>query len=176
MVAAALLLVPAAAGAASKAPGARITVRCAAVAFQVFVERSGQVRLVEYEAGSRANNWRPIRTTRVLAYIDAATQRYHPDCKRVGRRMLHPRGLVGPYRFDVAGKVFCSSSAFFADPKVARFVLLQFKPVLDARRRQVGIRLIATINSTPVVTVFMTKKTGGLSYDSIEHCIRNYWP
>jgi hypothetical protein len=156
--------------------GTPLTVRCDARAWQAFLDPSGHVRLVEYRFGTQYNNWNPTPTGRVIAYIDAATQRFSPDCKRVSRRTLVPRGLVGPYPRDVQSRVFCSSNSFPGDGKLARYTLLQFKPVLDRKKHRIGTRLIATINATPVLNAFMSVKGGGISYEPIDHCVRNWWP
>jgi hypothetical protein len=153
-----------------------LTVRCDAKAWQAFLEPSGQLRLLEYRFGSQFNNWKPIPTGHVIAYVDATTQRFDPACKRVTHRAFSPRGLVGPYPRDVKSRIFCSSSAFPQDARFAHYTLLQFKPVLDRKNHRIGVRLIATINATPVLNAFMTLKGGGISYEPIDHCIRNWWP
>jgi hypothetical protein len=155
---------------------ARTVVRCDAKAWQAFLDPSGEVRLVEYRFGTQYNNWNPMPTGRVIAYIDAATQRFSPDCKRVSRRALVPRGLVGPYPRDVKSRVFCSSNSFPGDGRLAHYTLLEFQPVLDRKKHRIGTRLIATINATPVINAFMTVKGGGISYEPTDHCIRNWWP
>ena len=68
------------------------------------------------------------------------------------------------------------SSSFAATAEFARYTLLQFKPVLDRKRRAIGTRISATINATPVLNAFVTQKGGGISYEPTDHCIRNYWP
>jgi hypothetical protein len=151
------------------------TVRCDARAFQAFLGPAGQIRVVEYRLGTAYNSWRPVPTTHVLAYVDATTHRFAPDCRRVTHRAFAPRNLVGPYPRDVDNRVFCSSSSFAATAEFARYTLLQFKPVLDRKRRTVGTRIIATINKTPVLNSFVTQKGGGISYEPTDHCIRNYW-
>ena len=152
------------------------TVRCDAKAFQAFLDPSGQVRLVEYRLGDPANNFKPTPTTHVLAYIDAATQRFSPGCKRIAHRPLATRDLVGPYPRDVKSRIFCSSSSFGADGRFAHYTLLQFKPVLDRKRHKVGTRVVAAINATTVLNAFVTQKGGGISYEPTDHCVRNYWP
>lgn len=72
--------------------------------------------------------------------------------------------------------MFCSSSSFDPNAKFARYTLIQFKPVLDRKRHAVGTRIIAAINSTPVMNAFVTQKGGAISYEPTDHCIRNYWP
>jgi hypothetical protein len=153
-----------------------LTVRCDAKAWQAFLEPSGQVRLLEYRFGTQYNNWKPSPTGRVMAYIDATTQRISPDCTRVTRRAFVPRGLVGPYPRDVRSRVFCSSNAWPGDGKLAHYTLLQFRTILDRKKHRVGTRLIATINATPVINAFMSLKGGGISYEPIDHCVRNWWP
>jgi hypothetical protein len=158
------------------AVAAPTTVRCNARAFQAFLGPAGQIRVVEYRLGTAYNNWHPVPTTHVLAYVDATTRRFAPDCKRIAHRAFVPRDLVGPYPRDVDNRVFCSSSSFAATAEFARYTLLQFKPVLDRKRRAIGTRIIATINATPVLNAFVTQKGGGISYEPTDHCIRNYWP
>ena len=172
----AVALVSAVAALPPVALGNPTTVRCAAGGFQAYLGPPGQVRVVEYRLGSQANNWNPIPTTHVLAYMDATTQRFAPDCKRIAHRAFAPRGLVGPYPRDVDNRVYCSSSSFGGSDRFAHYTLIQFRPVLDRRKRRVGMRVIATINATPVLNAFVTLKGGGISYEPTQHCIRNYWP
>jgi hypothetical protein len=152
------------------------TVRCDARAFQAFLGPAGQIRVVEYRLGTQYNNWSPVPTTHVLAYVDATTHRFAPDCKRVMHRAITAHDLVGPYPRAVDNRVFCSSSSFAATAEFARYTLLQFKPVLDGKRHAIGTRIIATINATPVLNAFVTQRGGGISYEPTDHCIRNYWP
>ena len=172
----AVALVAAVAALSPAAVEAPTTVRCDARAFQAFLGPAGQLRVVEYRLGTQYNNWSPVATTHVLAYVDATTHRFAPECRRVTHRAFAPRGLVGPYPRDVDNRVFCSSSSFGATPKFARYTLLQFKPVLDRKRHAIGTRIIVAINSTPVLNAFVTQKGGGISYEPTDHCIRNYWP
>jgi len=72
--------------------------------------------------------------------------------------------------------VFCSLSAFPSAATFGHSTLLQFQPVLDRKKHRSGTRLIATIDATPVINAFMTVKGGGIWYEPIDHCIRNFWP
>src|SRR5262249_19132698 len=101
--------------------------------------------------GTQYNNWHPVPTTHVLAYVDATTHRFTPDCKRIADRAITAHVLVGPYPRPVDSRVFCSSSSFAATAEFARYTLLQFRPVLDRKRHTIGTRIIATINATPVL-------------------------
>jgi hypothetical protein len=128
----ALAIVAAVAALSPAAVEARTTVRCDAKAFQAFLGPPGQIRVVEYRLGTAYDNRKPIATTHVLAYVDATTHRFAPDCRRVTHRAFAPRDLVGPYPRDVDNRVFCSSSSFAATAESARYTLLQFRHQLDA--------------------------------------------
>jgi hypothetical protein len=161
-----------------------IAVNCTLQAATLFLEPSGQMRVVEYKSDPD-KHIPPTSTGRVILAADATSRTINPSapCHRIKAVKKPERGFAGPWGRDVETRVTCVA------PTKEYGIDFQLRNVLNKAKRTIGNRIVvlqktilhATIGVKPkLVTVaeadaWVTRTGGGIKFDPTM-CPRNLYP
>jgi hypothetical protein len=154
---------------------APIAASCASHAFTANYDPARGLKILEYAYAGK-NVPAAVPTGRVLGFMDETTRQIASFCHRTRPRGLPKRGqlLAGPYpRGSAVSRVFCMKVPAVWDlTDAGRTVEIEMRPLLNRAKRQVGNRLIASIDSIPVFTASVTRRNGSYAFDYMR-CMRN---